>query len=84
MRLPAVGRVGGQMSNEVQSSNVKEIRGRMECWNIGILGQTKKMLDSLKLFHHSTVILLNFGHFDIHLPFELGHLTFYSSLLRLF
>jgi hypothetical protein len=46
----------------------------MEHWNTGL---NKKMLDSLKLFHHSTIILLNFGHFDIHLPFELCHLTFY-------
>ena len=48
-----------------------------EEWNDGTLEYWVKQKNSWILLHYSGIILSNFGHFDIHLNFELCHLAFY-------
>jgi hypothetical protein len=48
-----------------------------EEWNDGTLDYWVKQKTSWILSHYPRIILLNFGHPDIHLNFELCHLTFY-------
>ena len=62
------------MSKEFKSSNAKK---NEEEWNDGTLEYCVKQKNSWILLHYFGIILSNFGHSDIHLNFELCHLTFY-------
>jgi hypothetical protein len=61
--------VKSRSSNEIQSSNDKEKRGRIEWWTLEYWFK-KTLLESLTSFHYSRIIFY-FGHFVISLTFEL-------------